>query len=111
MYFLIGISGGGTWAFLADDKEEILERVNEPDNWISDLNENGELTEDKFNELYPKIFEPIRSKGLLVGEDVKIDEVLDEDDVFLKPDLMLPPEDLEYDEAILLFKNEGLVPG
>ena len=111
IYFLISISGGGTWAFPNDNKEELLEKINDPDNQISALNENGELTEEKFDELYPKIFELIRSRGLLIGEDIEIDDVLDEDDVFLKPDLMLPPEDLEYNEAIQLFKNEGLVPG
>lgn len=111
MYFLIGVSGGGTWAFPNDNREEILEKINEPDNRISALNENGELTEEKFNEYYSKIFELIRSRGLLVGEDISIDDVLEEDDIFLKPDLMLPPEDLEYNEAVLLFKDEGLVPG
>ncbi len=111
LYFLINISGGGTWAFPNDNKEEILDKVNEPDNEISALNENGELTEELFNDLYLKIFELIRSRGLLIGKDIEINDVLDEDDVFLKPDLMLPPEDLEYNEAILLFKNDGLVPG
>jgi len=109
-YFLIGISGGGTWAFPSENKEEILNKINEPDNEIAVLNEKDELTKEKFNELYPRIFDLIRSKGLLVGKNIEIDEVLDEDEAFPKPDLSLPPEDLEYNEAISLFKGEGLVP-
>jgi len=110
-YLLIGISGGGTWAFPAANKEEILSKINEPDNELAALNERGEFAEEKFNELYPQIFELIRSRGLLVGEDIEMDEVLDEEEVFPKPDLTLPPEDLSYEEAILVFKGEGLVPG
>ncbi len=110
-YLLISISGGGTWAFPAENREEILDRINEPDNRLASLNERGELTEENFNELYPQIFELIRSRGLLVGEDVEIDEVLDEEEVFPSPDLTLPPEDMDYEEAIVLFKGEGLVPG
>ncbi len=110
-YLLIGISGGGTWAFPSENKEEILKKINEPDNEISVLNDRGELTEDKFRELYPRIFELIRARGLLVGEDIGIDEVLSEDEVLLKSDILLPPEDLDYNEAIALFKGEGLVPG
>ena len=110
-YLLISISGGGTWAFPAENREEILDRINEPDNRLASLNERGELTEENFNELYPQIFELIRSRGLLIGEDVEMDEVLDEEEVFPSPDLTLPPEDMDYDEAIVLFKGEGLVPG
>jgi len=110
-YFLISISGGGTWAFPAENKEEILNKINVPDNELATLNERGELTEAKFNELYPQIFELIRSRGLLVGEDIEMDEVLDEQEAFPTPDLTLPPEDLDYEEAILLFKDKGLVPG
>lgn len=110
-YLLISISGGGTWAFPAENREEILDRINEPDNRLASLNERGELTEENFKELYPQIFELIRSRGLLVGEDVEIDEVLDEEEVFPSPDLTLPPEDMDYEEAIVLFKGEGLVPG
>jgi len=110
-YFLISISGGGTWAFPADNKEEILDKINVPDNELATLNERGELTEEKFNKLYPQIFELIRSRGLLVGEDVEIDEVLDEEEAFPTPDLTLPPEDLDYEEAVSVFKGEGLVPG
>ena len=110
-YLLISISGGGTWAFPAENREEILDRINEPDNKLASLNERGELTEENFKELYPQIFELIRSRGLLVGEDVEIDEVLDEEEVFPSPDLTLPPEDMDYEEAIVLFKGEGLVPG
>ena len=110
-YLLISISGGGTWAFPDENREEILDRINEPDNKLASLNERGELTEENFNELYPQIFELIRSRGLLVGEDVEMDEVLDEEEVFPSPDLTLPPEDMDYEEAIVLFKGEGLVPG
>ena len=110
-YLLISISGGGTWAFPAENREEILDRINEPDNKLASLNERGELTEENFNELYPQIFELIRSRGLLIGEDIEMDEVLDEEEVFPSPDLTLPPEDMDYDEAIVLFKGEGLVPG
>ena len=110
-YLLISISGGGTWAFPAENREEILDRINEPDNKLASLNERGELTEENFNELYPQIFELVRSRGLLIGEDVEMDEVLDEEEVFPSPDLTLPPEDMDYEEAIVLFKGEGLVPG
>lgn len=110
-YLLISISGGGTWAFPDENREEILDRINEPDNKLASLNERGELTEENFKELYPQIFELIRSRGLLIGEDVEMDEVLDEEEVFPSPDLTLPPEDMDYDEAIILFKGEGLVPG
>ncbi len=110
-YLLISISGGGTWAFPDENREEILGRINEPDNKLASLNERGELTEENFSELYPQIFELIRSRGLLIGEDIGMDEVLDEEEVFPSPDLTLPPEDMDYEEAIVLFKGEGLVPG
>ncbi len=110
-YLLISISGGGTWAFPEENKEEVLDKINEPDNELATLNERGELTEEKFNDLYPRIFELTRSRGLLVGEDIEMDEVLDEEEAFPKPDLILPPEDLSYEEAILVFKGEGLIPG
>jgi hypothetical protein len=110
-YVLIGISGGGTWAFPAENKEEILDKINEPDNELAALNEKGALTEEKFNDLYPRIFELIRSRGLLVGADIEMDEVLDEEEAFPTPDVTLPPEDMDYEEAVLLFKGEGLVPG
>jgi len=110
-YLLISVSGGGTWAFPAANKEEILDKINEPDNELAALNERGELTEGKFNDLYPRIFELIRSRGLLVGEDIEMGEVLDEEEAFPKPDLTLPPEDLSYEEAISVFKGEGLIPG
>jgi len=110
-YFLISISGGGTWAFPVENKDEILDKINEPDNELAALNENGELTEEKFNYLYQRIFELIRSRGLLVGEDIEMDEVLGEEEAFPNPDLTLPPEDLSYEEAISVFKGEGLIPG
>jgi hypothetical protein len=46
-----------------------------------------------------------------VGEDIELDEVLDEEEAFPTPDLILPPEDLDYEEANSLFKGEGLIPG
>ena len=110
-YFLISISGGGTWAFPTENKDEILDKINEPDNELAAINERGELTEAKFNVLYSQIFDLIRSRGLLVGEDIEIDEVLDEEEAFPTPDLILPPEDLDYEEANSLFKGEGLIPG
>jgi len=110
-YFLIGVSGGGTWAFPEESKEELLEKLNEPDNELSDLNEKGEMTREKFNELFPMIFDIIRSRGLLVGEDIDLDEVTEESDLYPEPLLKLPPEDLEYEEAVALFKGENLIPG
>ncbi|MFQ6054965.1 MAG: hypothetical protein ACE5KT_12140 [Methanosarcinales archaeon] len=110
-YFLIAISGGGTWAFPEEEKQDILDKLNESDNTLAELNDNGELTEDIFLELYPKIFQVIRSKGKLIGRDIEIDEVLDKEDLYPNVDIRLPPEDLEFDEAVKIFRGEGIIPG
>lgn len=108
VYFYIAISGGGTWALPQADREQIERQLNELDNELNDLNEKGQLTQEKFEELYPKLFAIIRQRGKLVGRDLPPEEL---DEAYLKPDFKLPPEDLEYEEALHLLKGEGLIPG
>lgn len=109
--FLIAISGGGTWAFPAEHKEEILKQINELDDELTELNKKEALTPEKFNEIYPKIFKLIREKGKLVGRDIDLASVLPEGQPYAEPEVKLPPEDLEYDEALALFQGKGLIAG
>ena len=107
-FFTIAISGGGTWAFPAEEREEILKTLNEIDEELTRLAEKKELDRDRFDELYGKIFRVIRRRGKLVGRDVPL-SVVRGDKPELEPDLRLPPEDLEFEEALKLLEGRGLL--
>lgn len=109
-FFTIAISGGGTWAFPAEERDEILHTLNEIDEELTRLAERKELDRDRFDELYGKIFRVIRRRGRLVGRDVPWSVVRGEKPE-LEPDLRLPPEDLEYEEALKLLEGKGLLSG
>ncbi|HEY5595947.1 MAG TPA: PspA/IM30 family protein [Candidatus Bipolaricaulota bacterium] len=107
-YFFIGASGGGTWALSEAERDEVMKKLNTIDNKLSQLNEKGQLTPQIFDEVYPQLFAFIRAKGKLVGRDLTFEEA---GDAYLKPELKLPPEDLEFEEALKVFKGEGLFNG
>ena len=110
-FFLVAVSGGGTWAFPVERREEILKQLNELDDELTELNKKGALTLEKFNEIYPKIFKFIREKGKLVGRDIDLASVLPEGQSYPEAEVKLPPEDLEYEEALALFQGKGLIAG
>lgn len=107
-YFCIAISGGGTWALDEARRDELLSKLNEVDNELNGLNERGQLSEEKFAALYPELFALIRREGKLVGRDLTPE---DAGEAYHNPEIKLPPEDLEFEEAHQLFEGEGLLPG
>jgi len=106
-YFTIDVSGGGTWAFAKSEKTEIVDSLNEIDKRMSTLLEKQELDHDQFEELYKKIFYIIRKRGKLVGRDIQLSAVLGDDGNV--EEIQLPPEDLEYNEAVELLQSKGVV--
>jgi phage shock protein A len=108
-FFTIRVSGGGTWAFPIEEREEILKRLNGIDRKLTRLKEKGELDHVRFEELYRQIFRIIRERGKLVGRDIKLGAVAG-DRLHLEPEIELPPEDLEYEEALTLLEGKGLIP-
>jgi phage shock protein A len=107
-FFTIAISGGGTWAFPAEERDEILSTLNEIDEALTRLAEGDKLDQERFDELYARIFRLIRRRGKLVGRDIPL-SVVRGDSPQLEPDLRLPPEDLEYGEALELLEGKGLL--
>lgn len=107
-YYCVAISGGGTWALEASLKDDMLAKLNEVDNQLTQLNTEGTLTQSQFDEIYPQLFTVIRQKGKLVGRDLTVEDV---GQAYHQPELTLPPEDLEFEEAQKLFEGEGLIPG
>ena len=102
--FTVAISGGGTWAFPAEEKDEIVRKLNEIDEELTRLNAEGKLTRERFDALYGEIFKLIRERGKLVGRDVPRSALQRSE-----PDLRLPPEDLEFEEALKLLEGRGLI--
>ncbi len=102
--FTVAVSGGGTWAFPAEEKDEILQKLNEIDEELTRLNEAGKLTRERFDALYSEIFKLIRGRGKLVGRDLPRSALKR-----AEPDLRLPPEDLEFEEAVELLAGKGLI--
>jgi len=108
-FFTVRISGGGTWAFPAEERDEILGKLNEIDEELSTLKEKGELTRERFDALYGEIFKLIRKRGKLVGRDIKL-SAISREGFGVEPEIQLPPEDLEYEEALKLLEGQGLIP-
>lgn len=109
-YFLVAVSGGGTWAFPASARQEIQLALNKSDGELVTLAKQGQLTPEKFEALYRQIFQMLRERGQLVGRDVPLG-VVSGAQGYPKPEITLPPEDLEYEEALKLLQGEGLIPG
>jgi phage shock protein A len=105
-FFSISVSGGGTWAFPLKEKEKVLNELNEIDQEMSSLLENGQLDHDQYEEHYKRIFHLIRKRGKLIGRDIQLGVAAGED-LSLEPEIQLPPEDLEYDEALKLLEGNG----
>ena len=106
-FFTVDVSGGGTWAFRLTEKEEIVASLNEIDQKMSDLLEKEELDHDQFEELYRKIFYIVRKRGKLVGRDIQLSAISSSEGE--TEEIQLPPEDLEYDEALELLQGKGLM--
>ena len=109
-HLLVAVSGGGTWAFPAELRDQILNSLNRVDEQLNDLVKEGQLSPEEFAVLYRQIFQVVRERGQLVGRDISLSAVSGEQG-YPKPEITLPPEDLEYDEALKLLKGEGLIPG
>jgi hypothetical protein len=107
-YFCISISGGGTWAIDEQERNAITTQLNDIDNELTQLNESGQLTSENFDPLFGEMYSLIRQKGKLVGRDLTVE---DAGSAYPNPEIKLPPEDLEYDEAGQIFAGEGLFPG
>ena len=108
-YFLVAISGGGTWAFPVSTRAGILQALNKSDDELTQLAKSGQLTPEKFDELYRQIFQLVRERGQLVGRDVPLG-VVSGAQGYPKPEITLPPEDLDYEEALKLLQGQGLIP-
>jgi phage shock protein A len=108
-YFLVAISGGGTWAFPMNTRAELLQALNRSDDELVQLAKGNQLSREKFEELYRKIFQLIRERGQLVGRDVPLG-VVSGSQGYPTPEVTLPPEDLEYEEALKLLQGKGLIP-
>ncbi len=106
-YFCIAMSGGGTWAIEEQNREKVLEQLNKFDDEITQLNEKNQLTPEKFDEMYAGMFSLIRKQGRLVGRDLTAEDV---GASYYQPEVKLPPEDLDFEEAQQVFQGEGLVP-
>jgi len=106
-YFCIAISGGGTWAVEEQNREKMLEQLNKFDDEITQLNEKNQLTPEKFDEMYASMFALVRKQGRLVGRDLTADDV---GNSYYQPEVKLPPEDLDFEEAQQVFQGDGLVP-
>lgn len=109
-FFVVSVSGGGTWALTNDSAEESFQgEVERQDREISELYETGELNEEQFDQLYSKIFSRLRKQGWLVGRDITMEEVAGENEIIPQPDMKLPPEDLDFDEAQKVLQGKDLL--
>lgn len=106
-YFCIAVSGGGTWAIEESNRDKVLEQLNKFDDEITQLNEKDQLTPEKFDEMYKGMFALVRKQGRLVGRDLTAEDV---GNAYYQPEVKLPPEDLDFEEAQQVFKGDGLVP-
>jgi hypothetical protein len=90
---IVRIAEEGQYEF-PDDQAE---RLNELDNQCVAAVEAGD--EGKFNDLWGKMVELVRSSGRPVA-----------DDELISSDVILPPEDITIAEAAAEFTGEGLIP-
>ncbi|MBI4213653.1 MAG: hypothetical protein HY534_05020 [Chloroflexi bacterium] len=82
--------------FLVDDS--LAAQLNEFDNQLVQVVERG--AESEFATALGQMLDLVRSRG----------EALPDDDLH-PSDLVLPPPDIDFDEAQHLFKGDGLIPG
>jgi|GEM_PF-587938 len=108
-FLLVSVSGGGTWALSDERGTDFRRKVDDVDEEISDLYERGELDEDKFDRLYGEIFDTLREEGLLVGEDIGMEEVTEGEELLPEPEVELPPRDLEFEEARKILQGQDLI--
>lgn len=90
---IVRISGEGQ--FKLDDSE--AERLNELDNAVTAAAESGD--ESSFCDHFGEMYRLVRDGGdALPGDELT------------ESDLILPPEDLSFEEAKVEFTGEGLIP-
>ena len=90
---IVRVSGQGQYR-LPDEDEE---RLNELDNRAVAAGEQGDET--GFHELWSQMLELVASDG----------NELDEDEL-VESDVILPPRDISFQEALGEFTGEGLIP-
>jgi hypothetical protein len=90
---IVRIAEDGQYEF-PDDQADHL---NELDNQLVAAVESGD--KGQFSDLWGKMIELVRSSGSPVGEDELVGS-----------DVILPPEDISFDEAAREFTGEGLIP-
>ena len=77
--------------------DDQADRLNELDNQLVEAVEAGD--EAQFSDLWGKMVELVRSAGKPVGEDE-----------LFGSDVILPPENITFEEAAREFTGEGLIP-
>ncbi len=90
---IVRISGEGQFRLPDEDAD----RLNELDNRAVSAVEEGDET--GFQELWNQMLELVASDGNEIG-----------DDELVESDVILPPEDISFDEAREEFTGEGLIP-
>ena len=90
---IVRISGEGQFKLPDEDAA----RLNELDNEAVAAAEAGD--EAKFNELWQQMLDLVAKDG----EEVPDDELVESD-------VILPPRDISFDEAVAEFTGEGLIP-
>jgi hypothetical protein len=90
---IVRISGEGQFRLPDEDSE----RLNELDNRAVAAVEQGD--EGGFRELWAQMLELVASDG----------NALDEDEL-VESDVILPPRDISFREALAEFTGEGLIP-
>jgi bifunctional DNA-binding transcriptional regulator/antitoxin component of YhaV-PrlF toxin-antitoxin module len=90
---IVRISGEGQFTLPDEDAE----RLNELDNRAVDAVEQG--NRDSFRELFEQMLMLVASDG----EPVPGDELV-------QSDVIIPPRDIDFDEALREFSGDGLIP-
>ncbi len=80
-----------------DVPDSLIEQLNHIDNRIVELIENND--EDEFKNALKEMIQTVREKGSQL--DIEI---------IKESELIIPPEDLTFEEAKKIFKGEGIIP-
>ena len=90
---IVRISGEGQFKLPDEDAE----RLNELDNRVVNAVEQGDET--GFRELWSQMLELVANDGNRLP-----------DDELVESDVIMPPRDVTFDEALRDFSGEGLIP-